>query len=60
VYRHRAAVRLPVTGGERGERLATVHPPRARGQADRRTRPRRRRAFSTARPARVDMRWRKP
>ena len=30
------------------------------GQADRRTRPRRRRAFRIDRPARLDMRWRKP
>jgi hypothetical protein len=33
---------------------------RATPQADSRTRPRRRRAFKTARPARVDIRWRKP
>ena len=32
----------------------------ALSQADNRTRPRRRRAFITARPARVAMRWRKP
>lgn len=56
VYRHRTATSLPPTCGERGEHGPAVHPPRVSGQAERRTRPRRRRAFNTARPARVDMR----
>ncbi|MCU1493454.1 MAG: hypothetical protein JWO62_1218 [Acidimicrobiaceae bacterium] len=60
VYRDWPAPSPPGAAYERAEGLAPMYGRRAPGQADRRTRPLRRRAFKIAWPARVDMRWRKP
>lgn len=60
VYRDGAAASPPASANERREAplaLDTGGPP---AQAERRTRPRWRRAFKMARPALVAMRWRKP
>jgi hypothetical protein len=60
VYRHHAPVSPPPGPDQRREPTTALDPGRTTGQADRRARPRRRRAFKMAWPARVAMRWRNP
>lgn len=60
VYRDRAAPGPTGAADEGAEHVPTSYRQGSPAQADRRTRPLRRRAFRIAWPARVDMRWRKP
>ena len=60
VYRHRPTASLSAASRQMLKDASPSHWAGTPAQADRRTRPRLRRAFKMALPARVDMRWRKP